>query len=294
MSHELPRRTTHYTTINSDSARWDHFVGRDNDIFVCTPPRSCTTWTQTLCGLLLFDWRDFDIKPSNVSPWYEFIVHSIESVNGLLDAQDHRRLIKTHTPLDGIPYNPQSAYVTVHRDPRDVFLSVRNHMDNLQRVDFSIDPDDDISGPFRKWVRTPPIKGGSVADSMEQIILHFQSFKKFEHLANIHLFHYSDMKGNLPAAVTRMASALGIDITAEDNTQISRIAEFKNMRDNAAQFTPHANDGLWKSNEDFFKKGVGGQWRDVLNDVDLAIYDERLSTLLSADDIAWLHHGGGQ
>jgi hypothetical protein len=168
-------------------------VGHDNDIFVCTPPRSGTTWTQTLCCLLLFGWRDFDIKPSDVSPWYEFIVHSIESVNGLLDAQDHRRLIKTHTPLDGIPYNPQSTYVTVHRDPRDVFLSVRNHMDNLQRVDFSIDPDDDISGPFREWVRTPPIKGGSVADSMEQIILHFKSFKKFEHLANIHAFHYSDV-----------------------------------------------------------------------------------------------------
>ena len=66
------------------------------------------------------------------------------------------------------------------------------------------------------------------------------------------------------------------------------------MRDNAEQFTPHADDGLWKSNEDFFKKGVGGQWRDVLNDEDLAIYDERLSTLLLADDIAWLHHGGGQ
>ena len=71
----------------------------------------------------------------------------------------------------------------------------------------------------------------------------------------------------------------------------SRIAGFQNMRDNPAQFTPHADDGLYKSDENFFNKGVGGQWRDVLNAEDLALYDGRMSALLTAEDIAWLHHG---
>jgi len=77
MKDHLPRRVTHYTSNNSDSARWDNFTVRDDDIFVWTPPRSGTTWTQTLCCLLLFGWRDFDIKPSDVSPWYEYNFHPV-------------------------------------------------------------------------------------------------------------------------------------------------------------------------------------------------------------------------
>ena len=196
--------------------------------------------------------------------------------------------------MDGILYNPNSTYVVVHRDPRDVLFSLRNHMDNLKRIDYSLDPEEDVSALFREWVRTPASNDGGVQRSLEQIIIHFQSYKRFEQLANIHMFHYADLKANLPAAVAAMAGVLGVNVTAEDITEISRLADFKNMRDNAAQFAPLADDGLWKSNENFFNKGTSGQWRDVLNAEDLALYDERMSTLLPAEDIAWLHNGTSQ
>jgi aryl sulfotransferase len=294
MGKNLPLREIHYSTNNSDSARWDHFTGRDNDIFVCTPPRSGTTWTQTLCCLLLFGWRDFTIKPSDVSLWYDFNLDPVEAVNALLNAQDHRRLIKTHTPLDGIPYNPRTTYVAVYRDPRDVFFSVRNHLDNFQLSDFTFDPDEDLSATFREWVRTPARKDAGPITSMEIIINHFKSYKRFEHLANIHFFNYGDMKRDLPAAVTRLAQVLGIEITEEDIGQVSQIAGFQNMRDNASQFTPHADAGIYQSDENFFNKGTGGQWRDILSTEDLALYNERLGTLLPPEDIAWLHHGTSQ
>ena len=34
--------------------RWGHFTGRGSNIFVSTPLRSRTAWSQTLCCLLLF------------------------------------------------------------------------------------------------------------------------------------------------------------------------------------------------------------------------------------------------
>ncbi|MBT3533619.1 MAG: sulfotransferase domain-containing protein [Rhodospirillaceae bacterium] len=294
MGQVLPQREIHYSNNNSDSARWDHFTGRDSDIFVCTPPRSGTTWTQTLCCLLLFGWHDFTVKPSDVSPWYDFNLDPVEAVNALLNAQDHRRLIKTHTPLDGIPYNPRPTYVAVHRDPRDVFFSVRNHLDNFQRSAFTLDPDEALSAPFREWVRPPARNDAGASTSMEVIINHFKSYKRFEHLANIHLFNYGDMKRDLPAAVARLAHVLGIEVTEDDIGQIAQIAGFQNMRDNAAQFTPHADAGIWKSDENFFNKGTSGQWRDVLSAEDLALYDERLGTLLPPEDAVWLHHGASQ
>ena len=39
---------------------------------------------------------------------------------------------------------------------------------------------------------------------------------------------------------------------------------------------------------------TGDQWRVDLNADDLALYDERMSDLLPAEDIAWLHYGANQ
>ncbi|NQX94559.1 MAG: sulfotransferase domain-containing protein [Erythrobacter sp.] len=34
--------------------------------------------------------------------------------------------MKTHTPLDGLPYYPEAKYLCVTRDPRDAFMSLPN------------------------------------------------------------------------------------------------------------------------------------------------------------------------
>ena len=46
-----------------------------------------------------------------------------EEVYARLDAQDHRRVIKTHTPLDGIPLDARATYVVVARHPLDMAVS---------------------------------------------------------------------------------------------------------------------------------------------------------------------------
>ena len=36
----------------------------------------------------------------------------------------HRRFIKTHTPLDGIPLDPRATYIATARHPLDMFVSL--------------------------------------------------------------------------------------------------------------------------------------------------------------------------
>ena len=55
-----------------------------------------------------------------------------------MEAQTDRRYIKTHSPLDGIPYFPDCAYLVVLRDPRDVFCSMLNHRDNMNDQDLAL------------------------------------------------------------------------------------------------------------------------------------------------------------
>jgi hypothetical protein len=106
-----------------DSSRWDSFELRSGDIITSTPPKCGTTWTHMIGALLI-------LQEPELSPWIDMVTRARTDVFADLQAQTHRRFIKTHTPLDGIPNDPTVTYICVGRDPRDVALSMDRHNDN--------------------------------------------------------------------------------------------------------------------------------------------------------------------
>ena len=92
-----------YRSLIQDNARWDGFEFRPSDIVISTPPKCGTTWTQMLCALLIFDGPEFPAPLSQLSPWLDQTIRPLDEVCAAYDAQQHRRFIKTHTPLDGLP-----------------------------------------------------------------------------------------------------------------------------------------------------------------------------------------------
>ena len=99
------RCSTRYRSLISDSARWDGFDFRPGDIVISTPPKCGTTWTQMICALLVFQTTTFDQPLDLISPWLDMLTRERDDVVADLEAQTHRRFIKTHTPLDGLPYD---------------------------------------------------------------------------------------------------------------------------------------------------------------------------------------------
>src|SRR5918998_5505162 len=126
---QAPR--TRYRSIVADSGRWDGFAFRPGDVVISTPPKSGTTWTQMLCALLIFDGPDFPAPLEQMSPWLDMSIRPLGEVTAALAAQTHRRFIKTHTPLDGLPLHPDVTYLVVGRDPRDVMISWEHHDANM-------------------------------------------------------------------------------------------------------------------------------------------------------------------
>ncbi len=56
----LPERLYCYKGFITDGARWDHFVHRPGDVFVCTMGNHGTTWMQAICALLIFKTPELD------------------------------------------------------------------------------------------------------------------------------------------------------------------------------------------------------------------------------------------
>src|SRR3954470_1604716 len=120
-----------YETSMYDSNRWDGFELRPGDIIISTPPKCGTTWTQMICALLILQEPELPFPLDTLSPWIDMVTRARTNVFADLAAQTHRRFIKTHTPLDGIPNDPTVTYICVGRDPRDVALSMDHHIDNM-------------------------------------------------------------------------------------------------------------------------------------------------------------------
>lgn len=120
-------RLAEFITNIEDSRRWDHFPTRPGDIIVSTPPKSGTTWTQEVVHSLLWPSGDAPASRRDLARWIDMRTRPITEVVEHLDAQQHRRSIKTHSPADCAPFNPECSYIVVYRDGRDALLSWANH-----------------------------------------------------------------------------------------------------------------------------------------------------------------------
>lgn len=191
--------TTRYRELVFDSARWSGFELRPGDIVISTPPKCGTTWTQMLCALLVFDGPEFPAPLEQLSPWIDMLNRPVEEVHALLDAQKHQRVIKTHTPLDGVPFHDDVHYVVVGRDPRDVAVSWDHHLANLdigrlfELRTTAVDPADDWFPPlppvpedaadrFRQFVASDDDGMLNLAD----VLAHLSVAWERRHLPNVH------------------------------------------------------------------------------------------------------------
>ncbi|MDT5348294.1 MAG: hypothetical protein QOH91_1581 [Mycobacterium sp.] len=120
-----------YRSWMSDNRRWDALKLREGDVVISAPSKCGATWTQRLVSLLIFDGPDLPGPLSTVSPWVDLNIRPIEQVVAALDAQNHRRFLKTHTPLDGLVHDDRVTYIGVGRDPRDAAISELRQLDNM-------------------------------------------------------------------------------------------------------------------------------------------------------------------
>ena len=103
--------------------RWATWVPNKGDILVCTPPKCGTTWTQTMLAMLVHGGAELPGKLPEFSPWVDADLGvPANEVAEALTAQKGRRVVKTHTPADGLPIWEGVTVIAVYRHPLDVFF----------------------------------------------------------------------------------------------------------------------------------------------------------------------------
>ena len=151
---------THYRWPGEDSGRWLGFRFRPGDIVISTRRKTGTTWMQMICALLIFQTPDLPDPLWQLSPWMDSQIMPHDLVYAQLAEQRHRRFIKTHTPLDGIPLDPRVTYIVTARHPLDTFVSLRRHNEIIGPPPDDIGPPPDPPGPPPDTSGPPPDRPG--------------------------------------------------------------------------------------------------------------------------------------
>jgi aryl sulfotransferase len=298
-----------YQGLLFDSSRWEGLRLRPGDIIISAPPKCGTTWTQMICALLVLQQPELPLPLDTLSPWIDMLTRARTDVFAALSAQTHRRFIKTHTPLDGIANDPAVTYICVGRDPRDVALSMGRHIDNMDVGAFleareraaTIDGTDlaPLHPPrprpdgerdrFWQWVDddTPSTQSGGV--SLRFTVEHLQTFRNAGDDLDVFFLHYDELKADLAGQMRKLAAHLEIDVDEDRWPCLVEAATFESMRSRADTTVPGGGPEHWVDPAAFFSRGTSRQWRDLLDDADLARYASRVRALASDDLVEWLH-----
>jgi aryl sulfotransferase len=297
----LPQRTRTYQNHHLDSTRWDGFVHRPGDIVISTSYKAGTTWTQRIVSLIVLG-----PEPCNlmlVSPWIDArFFEPADVMLERLEAQGHRRFVKSHLPLDAIPYWDDAKYVAVGRDARDVFMSVFNHWSAYTDLTYSLlAGNDPVGGPmphcpddprdaWPEWITKGSFPWETDGSPWWSHLYHVNSFWKHRDLSNVLLVHYSDLKADLEGEMRRIAEFLEIEIPESVWPELVHQARFETMKQQATEAEPGMAMIFEGGAERFFFKGTNGRWRDVLTPEDLELY-ERAASKLDSELRHWLENG---
>jgi aryl sulfotransferase len=235
---------------------------------------------------------------TDVAPWVEMRFRRgnqpgpelpIAELIQVMERQTHRRQMKTHLPLECLPYHPEVHYLIVGRDARDACMSNYNHERGLGWID----ENKPIAEYWKAWI-TNIGDGQSYPEPCREgahpLFDYYQQWWDYRQLANILFVHFADMKQDLKGEIRRIAAFLAVDAPEDVLETVRDATTFASMKANAEQLLPNMTE-FKDGAHTFIYKGTNGRWREALSEEDLQLYEPVAARSASPECRAWLEGG---
>ncbi len=296
MNFSIPIKTREINNHHFDSTIWNDFNFRDDDIVISTYGKSGTTWVQQIIAQLLFNGEE-GLEVAEMSPWLDLRVPPKEEKLPIVEAQTHRRFLKTHLPVDALVFSENVKYIYVGRDGRDILWSLYNHhftanaswYEALNETPGRIGPPigpppSSITQYFNDWLDKDGYPFWSFWDNV-------RSWWAIRNLPNVYHLHFANLKSNLAAEIRRIAEFIETPIDEKKWDLIVRHCSFDYMKANATKSVP-LGGAFWDGGaQTFIHKGINGRWRNVLSQEEILKYERRAEEELGSQCAVWLATG---
>ncbi len=291
-----PQKTRELHNHHFDSTIWNEFQFRDDDIVIATYAKAGTTWLQQIVSQLLFNGEE-GLEVAEMSPWMDLRVPPKQVKLPAVEAQPHRRFVKTHLPVDALVFSPKARYLYIARDGRDVVWSMYNH--HVTANDMWYAALNDTPGRVGPPIERPP-------EATRQYFLDWlekdghpfwpfwesiRSWWAIRDLPNVKMIHFANLKADMPGEIRSIAEFLNIPIDESNWDAIVEHCGFDYMKANATKSVP-LGGAFWEGGaQTFVHKGNNGRWRDILTAEDSARYEAKVVAELGEDCARWLATG---
>lgn len=185
--------------------------------------------------------------------------------------------------------------MVVARHPLDAAVSLYYQGENIDRERLSFltgavaqrRPRPSIAQWLRAWIDEDADPVADL-DSLPGVLHHLTDAWARRDRPNVTLIHFDDLLADLNTQMRRLADLLDTPVGATDWCALVHAATFEGMRARAAQLVPDRL-GVLRSAEAFFRRGVSGAGRSLLDAEALRRYDERSRALAPGYLLDWLH-----
>ena len=240
---------------------FDDYTPAARDVIVSTFSKSGTNWTLQMTHQIAFLGEGEFANIHDVVPWPEFNVMTkgrlaipLEDTRVGDASPTNRRVIKTHLSAGYIPFNDQARYITVIRDPKDIFVSSFYF---AQGFFGALVPDVDrwldafLSDKF-------PL---AFAASWSQ---HLHSFWALRHKPNVLILSFKAMKADLPGTVKQVAQFMDVELTDPQLTKVIEKCRFDYMKAIDDRFVPMKKGALPWLTASMMRQGKEGNSKELI------------------------------
>jgi len=292
-----PEKSRELQMYCMDSTYWNDFKFRDDDIIIATWGKSGTTWVQQIVAQFIFKGQTVGLPVGDMSMWVDFRLPPLEVKEPLLEAQEHRRFLKTHLPVDALVFSPQAKYIYVGRDGRDSVWSTHNHHVNM--LDWVYEALEELPdmGPviqrptggdmreyFHDWFNR---EGYPFWPFWENV----RAWWAVRDLPNVMMLHYQNLKNGMEGEMRKVGEFLECELDEDKWEEMVLHCTFDYMKHNAKESAP-LQGSLWAGGaKTFVNKGTNDRWRDTLTAEDVDMYEARALEELGAGCAKWLATG---
>eukprot|EP00095_Tigriopus_kingsejongensis_P005683 snap_masked-scaffold1292_size50302-processed-gene-0.0 protein:Tk05683 transcript:snap_masked-scaffold1292_size50302-processed-gene-0.0-mRNA-1 annotation:"hypothetical protein DAPPUDRAFT_231919" len=246
----------------------------EDDLWIVTPPKCGTTWTQEIVWLLL---NNVDLNAAQINQFYRIPFLELASIRPEADqpypdgkernednlplfkmhslryaeALPRPRVIKTHLPLCMLPEKLLTTckVVFVARNVMDMAVSYYYHTKLLLPMDF----------PFEEFAQVYK-EGGILQTPMIPMILEAWQQRDHPHMC---FLTFENMKLDTMAAIRTLQKFLGVHLEEKKLEQLHAAVQFESLKKNTfvnkTKEFPNQDQANGKS---FIRKGIIGDWKN--------------------------------
>lgn len=268
---------------------WSRFEPRRGDVIVCSPPKCGTTWMQTIVSMLLVGGPVLPERLSTLSPWLDGVFTGDELLSSL-NQRPGRRVVKTHTPVDGFPAWEGVTVIAIFRHPLDVFLSLRDHVANL-RDEAEHPLGGELKAAFEHFLNGVFDPERVDERNLATLVQHFRATTA-GHQPRLRRVHYADLIHNPTAILLSLEALLEVHLAPGTLEQLRAATTFEAMKMDAGRLAPMSGTAHWRDDAAFFSVGGFRSQAGALSSEQRAAYQARMETLVpDADERRWLENG---